>query len=200
MRVFNNHSQHVVTALLVVGMFGLNALPAHAQKQTSGQRPIAPLKHPVGDIPDTQAFITYQSPLGFSMEVPEGWARSTTPNGVRFVSKLDGLEISVWPRTQAPSLSSVEKNELARLKQQGRAIRISQVSKVVLPVGEAIKIIYSDNSKPNSITGKQVREERWRFLYYRKGLQVAVDFYAPYGADNIDQWHRMSRSFKWSRP
>ena len=149
---------------------------------------------------DTQVFVTYHSPRGFSLEVPEGWARSATRNGVRFVAKLDGIVIGVRNAKAAPTVAEARKTAVKQLERTGRAVRVSAVRRVHLPAGDAIKIVYSDNSAPNPVTGKQVREERWRFLYYRHGQQVAVDFYAPYGADNVDQWHRMSRSFKWTRP
>ncbi|APZ42404.1 hypothetical protein [Acidihalobacter ferrooxydans] len=190
---------HVLTALLAAPL-GLGALPAQAQTPPAAQAPIAPLQHPVGDIPDTQVFVRYHSPLGFSLEVPEGWARSTTADGVRFVSRLDGIVITARTAHQAPSVASVRAQEIPALKRAGRAVRISAVTQVRLPAGKVVKIAYSDNSAPNPVTGKQVREERWRFLYFRQGREVAVDFYAPYGADNVDQWHRMSQSFRWSRP
>lgn len=192
-------TRHFLPTLLAATI-GLGALPAHAQTPPPAQAPLAPLQHPVGDIPDTQVFVSYHSPQGFSLEVPEGWARSATPNGVRFVSKLDGIVIDVRQAKAAPSVAAARKTAVKQLERTGRAVRVSAVKRVHLPVGDAIKIVYSDNSAPNPVTGKQVREERWRFLYHRQGRLVTVDFYAPYGADNIDQWHRMSRSFKWTRP
>lgn len=192
-------TRHLLPTLLAATL-GLGALPAHAQTPSSAQPPLAPLQHPVGDIPDTQVFVSYHSPQGFSLEVPEGWAQSATSNGVRFVSKLDGIVIDVRQAKAAPTVAAARKTAVKQLERTGRAVRVSAVERVHLPAGDAIKIVYSDNSAANPVTGKQVREERWRFLYYRQGRLVTVDFYAPYGADNIDQWHRMSRSFQWTRP
>jgi hypothetical protein len=58
----------VVFALtaLMAGM-SIAVTPAVAQ-----ELPVAPEKKPPGDIPDTQVFITFTSPLGFSLKVPEG--------------------------------------------------------------------------------------------------------------------------------
>ncbi len=44
---------------------------------TSTESAVAPEINPPGDIPDSQAFVRFTSPAGgYSLEVPEGWARS----------------------------------------------------------------------------------------------------------------------------
>ena len=66
------------------------SLPAVAQ-----EKPVITEKNPPGDIPDNQVFITYTSPLGFSMRVPEGWSRKDDTNGVSFADKYGRIEITV---------------------------------------------------------------------------------------------------------
>src|SRR6476646_4485658 len=60
-------------------------------------------KNPPGDIPDTQVFIDYASPEGFTLKVPEGWARTDRPEGTSFVDKLDGVVVSLAPESTAPT-------------------------------------------------------------------------------------------------
>src|SRR5215469_76297 len=62
----------------------------------------------VGDIPDTQVFVTYQSSsAGYRLQVPEGWARATNGTDVSFVNKLDGVQISLMHASIAPTARSV---------------------------------------------------------------------------------------------
>lgn len=161
------------------------------------EKAVAPEHNPPGDIPDTQVFIDFTSPAGFSMKVPEGWARSELTDGTRFVDKLDGIVITRSKVKSAPTVENVKSDYLPQLKASGRAVEVSSVGTLDLPAGKAIRISYSSNSEPNPVTEKQVRQENERYLYYRKGLLVSVDLYAPYGADNVDQWRLMSRSFRW---
>src|SRR5260221_9976912 len=86
--------------------------PAPAQEP-----PAAAEKNPPGDIPDSQVFVEYQSPLGFGLKVPEGWARTDRSDGARLIDKYDSVDISVSDATAAPTAASATKNEVARLLQ-----------------------------------------------------------------------------------
>jgi hypothetical protein len=46
-------------------------------------------------------------------------------------------------------------------------------------------------------TNKQVRLENNRYLYFNNGKLATLTLSAPVGADNVDQWLRIARSFKW---
>src|SRR4051794_21026165 len=47
---------------------------------------------PAGDIPDNQAFVAYRPPgAGYSVKVPEGWARSASGRAVAFTDKLNTI-------------------------------------------------------------------------------------------------------------
>ncbi|MDH6234774.1 hypothetical protein M2281_005395 [Mesorhizobium soli] len=164
----------------------------------AAEKPIAAEKNPPGDIPDSQVFIDYVSPKdGFSLKVPEGWARTDRADGVSFIDKLDGVVLTRSDMSQAPTVDSVKKDYVGSLEQQERAVKIDSVKAVKLPGGNAIRIVYSSNSSPNEVTNKQVRLENQRFLYFKDGKLVALELYAPLGADNVDQWKLMSESFRW---
>jgi hypothetical protein len=154
-------------------------------------------KNPPGDIPDTQVFIDYTAPSGFTMKVPEGWARSDHADGASFVDKLDGVVVSVAKAAAAPTVDSTKADYVPKLESTGRAIRVTAVKQVKLPAGSAIRIIYTSNSEPNAVTNKQVRLENERYLYFKDGKLVTLELYAPKGADNVDQWQLMSTSFQW---
>lgn len=159
---------------------------------------IAPEVNPPGDIPDTQAFVKYTSSAGgYRLDVPEGWARTENGTGVAFVDKFDGVKVSVTPATSAPTAATARATEAKQIESQGHAVKIDSVTDVTLPSGKAVRISYASNSDANGVTGKRVRQENETYLYYRNGKVAALTLYAPQGADNVDQWVRMSRSFHW---
>jgi hypothetical protein len=200
-----------ISAFFLVACTGSNAAPqqsatnsvptsttASIGTNTTAERPIAPETNPVGDIPDTQTFITYAGSSGnYSMEVPEGWARTTNGSDVRFVDKFDGVSVTLKPATSAPTAASAIQNELAALTQSERAYKVGNVTDIKLPGGQAVQITASANSDPDPVTSKQVRLEEEIYLIYHNGTLAMVKLWAPQGADNVDQWKRMVESFRW---
>ncbi|MCW3479481.1 hypothetical protein OL229_07855 [Neisseriaceae bacterium JH1-16] len=193
---FNRYLQSVSTGFIVFA-----TLIAGAQfispPAIATERVVAPEKNPPGDIPDNQVFINHQSPLGFSLKVPEGWARTDRVDGVRFADKFNIIDITVSAVAGPPSVASVTDHDAAALAKSGRAIKLVAIKPVTLPAGQAIVIVYTSNSAPNPVTSRQLRLEHNRYLFYRAGKQAVLDLAAPQGADNVDQWRLMARSFRW---
>src|ERR1700730_14583736 len=106
------------------------------------ERPAAPEKNPPGDMPDTQVFVIYISPLGFSLKVPEGWARTDRRDAASFFDKYNALNIAVASAASAPTPTSAADHEAADLVKTGRAVRIEAIRKVVLRSGPALLIMY----------------------------------------------------------
>lgn len=173
------------------------ATPDSAVPVAATESAVAAEVNPPGDIPDTQAFVPYSSSSsGYSIEVPEGWARTGDGASVTFVSKLDGVRIDVAPAA-SPLTAASAASEAKQIQAQGRAVNIASTSDVTLPSGKAVLIKYDSNSEPNNVTQKQVRLENEAYVVFKNGKRAIVTMWAPKGADNADQWHRMSRSFKW---
>ena len=183
------------STLALVAITTASAIPA--SQAIAAEKPVAAEKNPPGDIPDSQVFIDYTSKDGYALKVPEGWARSDLPAGASFVDKLDGVVVTRSDATQPPTVDSVRKDYLPVLEKEERAVQIGGVKAVKLPAGNAVRIAYSSNSVPNQVTNKQIRLENQRFLYFKDGKLVALQLYAPLGADNVDQWKLMSESFQW---
>jgi hypothetical protein len=167
---------------------------------------VAAEKNPPGDIPDTQVFVTYASPLGFSVRVPEGWARTDRPDGTRFADKYNTIDVSVARASGAPNTASMTGDEAAAVAtgdeaaavaREGRAVEIKSVKNVTLQSGPAVLIDYTSNSEFNPVTNRQSRLENNRYLIYRNGKLATIDLSAPLGADNADQWKLISNSFRW---
>jgi hypothetical protein len=164
----------------------------------SQEAPAAAEKNAPGDIPDSQVFVEYRSPLGFSLKVPEGWARTDRGNGARFLDKYDSVDISVAGAAVAPTAADAAKNEVVTLLKTGRAVKIASVKDVRTPSGSAVLINYTSNSDPNPVTNKQIRLENDRYLFFKAGKLATLDLSAPLGADNVDQWQLMGQSFRWN--
>lgn len=160
--------------------------------------PVAPEDNPPGDVPDSQAFVPYHSvDGGYTLQVPEGWARSESGPNVSFSDKLDSITINVTPGAAAPTVDTVTANELARLQQQVEAFEQVDVKAVDLPAGTAIQIRYRWNSPPDAVTGTKVRLETNRFELFKDGQTAALSLSAPAGSDNVDVWNQISESFAW---
>ncbi len=152
----------------------------------------------VGDIPDTQAFVLYSSEVGgYALEVPEGWARTATATDVSFIDKFDGVHVSVTAAASAPTIDNARTQQAVALQNNGHAVQDIQIKSTQLKNGNAILLTFTSNSEPNAVTGKQVRQQNNQYLFFRNGKLVTLTLWAPLGADNGDQWARMSNSFRW---
>ena len=180
-----------LVALLATGLAPA-AIPAIAQEKA-----VAPERNPPGDIPDNQAFVTYVSPLGFAMKVPEGWARKETPAGASFADKFGRIEIMLADAPEPPTVARATDGEVAELQKNGHAVKIASVQTAALASGPAVQIVYTANSEPEGVTGKQIRQENERYLIGHAGKRAVLTFSAPQGADNADQWKLMRDSFRW---
>ncbi len=188
----------IIPVLAVAICLGLPGAPAGMVGTASAaEKPAAAEKNPPGDIPDTQVFIDYTAPQGFTLKVPEGWARTDRTDGASFVDKLDGVLVIVSKADAAPTVASAKANYIPDLEKSERAVQVSAVKEVKLPAGTAVRIVYTSNSEPNAVTNRTVRLENERYLYFKDGKLVMLELYAPKGADNVDQWQLMSRSLQW---
>lgn len=161
------------------------------------QQPVPAEKNPPGDIPDNQAFVVFKSPLGFSIKVPEGWARREESDVVSFSDKYNTVQIAVAPQVAAPTLASLKATEIAELESSPKAIRVTSVKPAPLPAGPAFVVHYGANSDPNPVTNKAIRLDSARYYFWKAGTLATLTLSAPAGADNVDQWNLMARSFAW---
>ncbi|MBB3135495.1 hypothetical protein FHS26_003240 [Rhizobium pisi] len=183
----------ISAALAVLFLISSGAFPAALAQE----KLVAPETNPPGDIPDNQVFITYNSPDGFDLKVPEGWSRTTIDHGVRFADKYDEIDVTLGTASAAPTVSSAKAHEIPDLKAAGHAVKVAAVMDVKLAAGPAVRISYVSNSAPNPVTNRQIRLEHERFILFKNGKMVTLDLAAPAGADNVDQWQLISNSLQW---
>ncbi|HEY8297409.1 MAG TPA: hypothetical protein VIG32_05250 [Candidatus Baltobacteraceae bacterium] len=153
--------------------------------------PHAAQANPAGDIPDTQLFVPYASSGGYSVLAPEGWSRSTQGSDVTFTWHYDG-ERAVETRGASSTGAA-----LAAIRSAFAGVRDAKAKTVTLPSGPATLITYTSDSATDAVTGKRIRLENNSYVFARGGKSVRVDLWAPLGADNVDQWRKISRSFAW---
>ena len=117
------------TQLLVALAFAavLAAIPAAARADNP----------PVGDIPDNQAFVVYAG-TGYSLKVPDGWARQVSGQSVAFADKYNTIRVDLARAAHAPSIASVKGAETARLKASVKGFMNPRVSVVRRAAGTAI--------------------------------------------------------------
>jgi len=136
--------------------------------------------NPPGDIPDSQAFVVYTSRDGhLTVAYPEGWERTTQVGGVTFVHDFNGERIRKGSGVADAS-----------------AVRDLKRTSAKVPSGGATLLSYSSNSLPNAVTGKRVRLLNNTYIFKTPSGPVALDLWAPLGADNVDQWKHIASTFK----
>ncbi|MFI7020982.1 hypothetical protein [Streptomyces sp. NPDC050164] len=154
--------------------------------------------NPAGDIPDNQAFVAYQPPGGgFTVKVPEGWARTSQGGTIVFTDKLNRVQISSSSASTAPTAGLVTNQVVPHLRGQVKKLAASKVSQVTRHAGRAVLLTYQGDSAPDTVTGKVVRDAFERYAFYRQGREVDLTLSGPVTADNVDPWRIVSDSFAW---
>jgi len=153
---------------------------------------------PPGDIPDNQAFVTFHG-AGYSLKTPEGWARRQKPSQVTFTDKFNAIRVDVVRAAKAPTVGSVLKTELPRLRATVKGFSQPRVTTVKRPAGTAVLVTYRAASAPSAVTGKTVTNDVERYEFWRAGKLVVLTLQAPRGSDNVDPWRIVTDSFAWAR-
>jgi hypothetical protein len=159
----------------------------------------APDSNPGGDIPDTQAYVSFTAPSGaFTVKVPEGWGRSQQAGATVFADKLNAVRLEAVSSPAAPTAESATATELPTIRNEVKGFRPGTVTTVNRAGGSAILITYQSESAPDPVTGKTVRDAVERYEFWRAGTEAIVTLSSPRGADNVDPWRIVTDSFRWS--
>jgi hypothetical protein len=174
-----------------------------AASSSGGPTTQAPQAHatevnPPGDIPDDQVFVSYR-PAGaaFTVTVPEGWARSSTGHSVTFTDKLNSITVVATTTANKPTVASVQSSELPTLQHQGRNYRAGDVTVIRRKSGPAVLATYLQDSQPDAVTNKVVRDAVERYSFWGNGTEAVLTLSGPKGADNVDPWRTVSDSLTW---
>ena len=163
---------------------GAGALSAEAQSKATG------------DIPDNQVFLTYKDTgAGYSIQVPEGWARKGSGNDVTFQDKNNIAHVVIAKGALPSAAAAVA--DLKASSKTASSLKVGATQKLTAGGAPALKLSYSTMSPPNPVTGKRVQLIVDRYLYAKGGKKATIDLATAKGVDNVDAYKMMSRSFKW---
>jgi hypothetical protein len=168
------------------------------QAAQGGVNPNGPEVNESGDIPDNQVFVVYRPPSGgYSVKVPEGWARSESNGAVTFTDKLNSIRMETVDAPTAPTVASVTQNDIPPINAAAKNFERGTVKDVTRKAGTAVLATYRADSEPNAVTGKVVHDAVERYTFWRAGKAVVLTLSGPQGADNVDPWRIVTDSFTW---
>ncbi|MFE3137862.1 hypothetical protein [Streptomyces scopuliridis] len=160
----------------------------------------APESNPAGDIPDNQVYVAWSpSGGGFSVKVPEGWARQAAGPATVFSDKFNSVRVEPSPAAQAPTDQSVRSVDLPAVERSAKNVKVGKVSTVKRQGGDAVLATYRADSAPDGVTGKSVQQDVERYVFWKNGTQVVLTLSGAVGADNVDPWRTVTDSFRWTR-
>ncbi|WP_066950936.1 hypothetical protein [Streptomyces lushanensis] len=174
--------------------------PGSGSGSTPSSSAPAPEVNPAGDIPDNQVYVDW-SPAdgGYHVKVPEGWARRASGAATVFSDKFNSVRIERSPAGRAPTVESVRADDLPAVERSGTNVTVGKVSTVSRQGGSAVLATYRADSAADGVTGKSVRQDVERYVFWRKGEQAVLTLSGAVGADNVDPWRTVTDSFRWAR-
>jgi len=160
--------------------------------------PNAPEVNAAGDIPDNQVYVAWAPPGGgWSVKVPEGWARTDATGGAVFTDKYNSIGARAAATALAPTVDSAQSNDVPAIRASAVKVSDVKVSAVTRTAGTAVLVTYTADSPPNDVTGKSVRIAVERYQFFRNGTEVVLTLSGPVGADNVDPWKTVTDGFAW---
>ncbi|UTI66268.1 hypothetical protein NBH00_08690 [Paraconexibacter antarcticus] len=186
---------------------GVSACGSSSGSSSSGAgqaktvNPNGPEVSPAGDIPDNQAYVAYSPPgSGFSVKVPEGWARTTPAKGVTsFTDKLNRVRMEQRSATSALTLAGARHSVIPALARSVPGFKVGTVSTVSRGAGSAIRITYQAASPVDPVTGRSHTDSVERYVFFHHGRRVVLTLSGPKGADNVDPWKIVTDSLRYTR-
>jgi hypothetical protein len=191
-------TQKVVAAVAALALVTAGCGSSSAENSSNAPNPNAPEVSPPGDIPDNQAFVAYSPPgAGYSVKVPEGWARTSSGGAVTFTDKLNSITMEAVPAQAPPTVSGVKGSDLPKLAKTVRGFQSGKVTTVTRKAGQGVLITYLADSNANPVTGKVGRDAVERYVFFHRGKDVVLTLRGPKGADNVDPWRIVTGSLRY---
>jgi hypothetical protein len=185
-------------AIVVLGAAGCGS--SSSKSSGAPANPDAPEVSPAGDIPDNQAFVAYSPPkAGFTVNVPEGWSRTTSSGVVTFTDKLNTIRLQTAHASAPLTVRDAKRSVVPKLAKSERGFTLRSISAVTRKAGKAVRIVYLVDAKPNAVTGKAGQDTVERYVFFHNGEDAIVALSGPKGADNVDPWRIVSDSVQWAR-
>jgi hypothetical protein len=194
-----------VAAALALGVAGCGGSSSPSNPPAAGSKartvdPNGPEVSPAGDIPDNQAYVAYSPPgAGYSVKVPEGWARTTSGGVTSFTDKLNRIRMQTVPAPVALTVRDARSSEIPKLAKHVAGFNAGTVSTVTRSAGPAVRITYQANSPTDPVTGRSHTDAVERYVFFHGGKDVVLTLSGPKGADNVDPWRIVTDSLRYTR-
>ncbi len=196
MMISNTWLQRLLAAMTLVAISGCAGQSNNASQMTTSLAP-APAAAATtaadgsraaaaGDIPDTQAFVTYSGP-DYSVLVPEGWARTRRASTVSFT----------WNANAEAIVEGASADQERLLRTEFGAIGTIARRRAMIGGSPAAVATFTSRSRPDPVTGKSLPLANESYFFARGKRHVALVLSAPVGADNVDQWKKLAESLRW---
>src|SRR4051794_6664866 len=180
----------LIAAVVVAGCGGGSSNNRNTTSTSQTANPNAKESSPPGDIPDNQAYVAYSPPGGgYSIKVPEGWARTAQGGTVTFTDKLNSVAMESHSAPKAPTVAAAKADP---------AFPHAQVTVVNRKAGKAVRIVYTQAAAPDPVTGKRAIRTVERYEFFKNGKQVDLALSGAKGADNVDPWKTVTDSLTWT--
>jgi hypothetical protein len=189
-------------AISACGSSSSNSPPSATSQTTSTKavNPNAKEKPPPGDIPDSTQFVRFSVPAaGFSLRVPEGWARTGSGAKLTFTSNLNTVSVEGTSATGSASPAGVKATDVPALSRSMKGFRLVSVTPAQRAGQTAIRVRFTASSPANAVTGKSVPEEAESYVFTHGGKKAVVTLAGAKGADNVDAWRIISNSLRWAK-
>ncbi len=105
--------------------------------------------NPPGDIPDNQVYVAYRPAAGFTgftVKVPEGWARTGQGDTTVFTDKLNTVRVTTATASAAPTVGSVTNTVVPQLKAQVPKFAAPKATEVTRHAGPVVRLTYQGDS------------------------------------------------------
>lgn len=177
---------------------GTSTIPGTAAAEVAAVDPNAPEVVEPGDIPDDQVFIPFAPATGgYTVTVPEGWARTETGDQVEFTDKYNSITLVSYPSVAAPSIETVKSDGLSDVTSDPTFI-LNDVTSVTRAAGTDVLASYEIGSAANPTTGKKALLSVERHFFFHNETVVSLTLSGAKGADNVDPWRVVSDSLMWT--
>ena len=190
------HRARATVVALIAATVALGACASSTSRSTSSSA--ATEVNAAGDIPDNQAFVAY-APVGagYTVKVPEGWARATDGAATTFTDKFNTIRIETVAATSAPTAATVTSTDLAAISANTKGYATGKVSTVTRTAGQAVLATYQADAPANAVTTKSVRLDVERYVFWKNGKAAIITLSSAAGSDNVDPWRTVTDGFGW---
>jgi hypothetical protein len=194
----NRHFLFVAAAAVMISIAGCGGGSGSGKSPTSAT-PKAEV-NPAGDIPDSQVYVAFTPPSGgYSVKVPEGWARSSSGKSFIFTDKLNSVRVEPAAGSTAPTVAAARTTDVASLRTSVPGFHLISVTSVSRPAGKAVLIKYTTIGKADAVTGKRSVDAVEQYTFLHAGKRLVLTLSGAKGADNVDPWRIVSSSLRWTK-